>query len=88
MKRFIYPAVFYYDEATKTYCAAINDLSLYKDGDTVEDAHVNITEMLEVYINTAIKYEMELPEPSSFDEVVEKHPKNMVMLVEYNKDES
>ena len=87
MKRFVYPAVFYYDQATKAYCAAMKDLSLYIDGDTVEDAHVNIAEMLESYIKTALKYEMELPEPSSFDKMVEENPKELVMLVEYTQDE-
>ena len=82
MKKFVYPAVFYYDNVTKMYCAAIKDLAIYIDGETVEEAHKLVTEILESFIVTSLKYDDELPPPTPFEEVVEKYPKNLVMLVE------
>lgn len=82
MNKFVYPAVFYYDQNSKTYCAAIDDLALYTVGDTVEDAHKNASAVLETFVSTSLKYDFEIPTPSSFDELILKHPKNLVMLVE------
>lgn len=82
MKKFVYPAVFYYDNATKLYCAAIKDLAIFIDGETVEDAHNSASELLKVFISTSLKYEDDIPEPTSFEEFVGKHPQNLVMLVE------
>lgn len=82
MKKFVYPAVFYYDNVTKLYCAAIKDLAIYIDGETVEEAHKSVTELLKVFVSTSLKYDDELPQPSPFDEIVAKYPKNLVMLVE------
>ena len=82
MKKYVYPAVFYYDEQAKLYCAAIEDLALYIDGETVEQAHASAAEILKFFIDTSLKYGDDLPLASSFVEVVTKHPKNLVMLVE------
>lgn len=82
MKKFVYPAVFYYDDDTKTYCAALDDLALYVEGDTVEQAHENASSALEIYISSCMRYEDDIPEPSSFDDIIEKHPRNIVLLVE------
>lgn len=84
MKKFVYPAVFYYDNETKTYCAAINDLSLFIEGDTVEEAHENASAALKIYISTSLKYGDDIPEPSSFDDVMEQYSKHIVLLVECN----
>lgn len=82
MKKFVYPAVFYYDNVTKLYCAAIKDLAIYIDGESVEEAHKIITQMLESFVKLSLKFGDELPSPTPFEEMVEKYPKNMVMLVE------
>ena len=87
MKKFVYPAVFYYNDATRLYCAAIKDLAIYMSGETVEEAHKYATEVLSDYISLSLKYGDEVPQPTSFEETVEKYPKNLVMLVECSVNE-
>lgn len=82
MKKFIYPAVFYFDKNTKTYCAAIKDLALFVDGETIEEAHKNASDVLESFVSMVLKFGDEMPTPSVFDEFIVQFPKNLVMLVE------
>ena len=84
MINYKYPAVFYYDKPSKTYCAAIDDLAIYMVGDTVEDAHLSASEVLLSYIKTSLKYGFDIPDATSFDELTKKHPNELVMLVECN----
>ncbi len=76
-----YPCVFYYDAETNSYTAAIHDLELFVEGNTVEEAFLRAKEILNTYIKYAKKYDEELNEPTSFDEV-KKNNKNIVLLVD------
>lgn len=82
MKKFVYPAVFYYDNVTKLYCAAIKDLAIFIEGETVEEAHKFVTDLLKVFVSTSMKYGDALPDPTPFEQMVDKYPKNLVMLVD------
>lgn len=87
MRKFVYPAVFYYDNVTKLYCAAVKDLAIFIDGTTVEDAHKSASELLKTYMSTSLKYGVDIPEPTSFDLFVSRYPKNLVLLVECEVEE-
>jgi predicted RNase H-like HicB family nuclease len=82
MRKFTYPAVLFYDEEEKCYIIAMFDLGLVTSGETVEEAHNSARSMLDSYLECAFAFEMEIPEPSSFDVVVATHPKELCVLVE------
>lgn len=82
MKKFTYPAVLFYDNEEKCYIIAMFDIGLVTSGETVEKAHENARSMLDSYLECAFAFECDIPEPSSFDVVVETHPKEICMLVE------
>lgn len=86
MRKFVYPAVVYYDEDAHIYVICIEDLGIIVEGDTVEDAHKRAGKFMDIYIKTAIKEEMEIPEPTEFDVMVSRHPKEMVVLIETTLD--
>lgn len=82
MKKFVYPAVVYYDEDALVYVIHIEDLGIVVEGDTVEEAHKRAGQFMDVYLETALKEELEITEPTEFDKMVSNHPKEMVVLVE------
>ena len=82
MKAYVYPAVLYKDEEVGGFTIAIFDLSLFNEGDTVEEAHKIMQSMLVSYVETCLKYGIELPPPSDFNKVIEANPKNLCILVE------
>lgn len=76
-----YPCVFYYDADSNSYTAAIHDLELFAEGDTVEEAFAQIKDVLTTYLKYAKKYDEPFNEPTPFD-VVKKDNKNIVCLVD------
>jgi len=76
-----YPCVFYYDDESDTYTAAIHDLELFAEGKTVEEAFARAKDVLSTYLKYAKKYDEEVAEPTPFD-VVKKESKNIVCLVD------
>ncbi len=82
MKKYVYPAVVYYDEDALVYVVCIEDLGIIVEGDTVEEAHKRAGKFMDRYLQTALKEDMEIPDATEFDTVVTKHPKEMVVLVE------
>lgn len=86
MKSYVYPAVLFPDEEMGGFSIAIYDLSLFNEGDSVEEAHAIMQAMLTSYIETSIKYGFELPPPTDFDVVLKKYPKNLCILVEAKLD--
>ncbi|MBR4745097.1 MAG: type II toxin-antitoxin system HicB family antitoxin [Clostridia bacterium] len=81
MKKFVYPAVVYYDEDNKIYVAYIEELGLVAEGKTMEEVHNRIEEYLFQYLYTSISFDMEIPTPTSFESVQNKYSKNKVVLV-------
>ena len=82
MKKFTYPAVLYYDDEEKCYIIAMFDLGLVTNGETVEIAHENARAMLDSYLECALAFDCEIPEPSAFDTVISTHQKELCVLVE------
>lgn len=87
MRKFVYPAVLYFDEEAQSYTIAIHDLALYTEGSSVEVATNNAQGFLNNYLECALKYDIEIPEASNFSEVISKYPKNLVVLVESKIDD-
>ena len=82
MKSFVYPAVLFEDKENNAYSIAIYDLSLFTSGDTVEEAHKNMADMLTEYFNMVEDFGFDYAEASPFNEMIERFPKQLVVLVE------
>ena len=82
MKTFVYPAVLFEDKETNAYSIAIYDLSLFTSGETVEEAHKNMALMLTEYFKMVMEYGFDYNQPTSFNEMIERFPKQLCVLVE------
>ena len=50
MKKFVYPAVLFYDKTEKQYTIAMFDIEVFAEGKTVEEALNNLKEAIELYL--------------------------------------
>lgn len=82
MKKFTYPAVIFYDEEERAFIIAMFDLGLVTSGETVEKAHESAREALGDYLECAYAFGCDIPDASSFEVVVNTHPKEICVLVE------
>ncbi len=87
MKKFVYPAVVYRDDEANVYVMSIDELGLFIEGDSVEEAHELMNEALESYITYALQFNCEIPQAQNFNVVMAKNPKNLVLLVDTMIDE-
>ena len=87
MKKFVYPAVLFYDKEEKQYTAAMFDIEVFVDAKTVEEAVEVAQAYLNKYLETAFSYEIEIPKPTDFEVMIDRYPKNMVVLVESKIDD-
>lgn len=78
-----YPCVFYYDAESDCYTAAIHDLELFTEGNSVEEAFARAKELLISFLKYAKKFDEEVNEPTPFEEV-KKNNNNIVCLVDAN----
>ena len=82
MKTYVYPAVLYSGDDGFEYLS-LPDLNLLTGGDTTEDTFVKGRQSLISYFELATRFDTEIPEPSSFDDIKKQYPnKNVVMLSE------
>ena len=87
MKSFTYPAVIFSEDPASDVVIAIYDLSLFAEGETVEEAHANMEDLLSAHMSYAMKNELLFNDPTPFIQVVKDHPKQMVVLVEAKLDD-
>ncbi len=80
MKQFLFPAIFYKEE--DKYTVLFPDLNITTDGETVEEAYLFAKDSLKVYCTYVEKFELEIDTPSRFEEVLQKNPKQLVLLVD------
>lgn len=81
MKRFLYPCVIYADKDNDSYAVAFHDLGVFTEAETVEKAYIRAKLFLDAYCECAIQMEQDFPVPSKFEDVVSKHPRDIVQLV-------
>lgn len=80
MKTYVYPAVLYSGDDGFEYLS-LPDLNLLTVGDTTEETFVKGRQSLISYFELATRFDTEIPEPSSFDDIKKQYPnKNVVML--------
>ncbi len=85
MKKYVYPAIIYFDAESKVYVLIIEELCLCVEGDSVEEVHAKGGQFLKIYVDEALKEEIEIQEPRNFKEVAEENPKQICVLVEYQQ---
>ena len=64
------------------YVAKCIDNNVASQGKTVEEAVNTAQAYLNKYLETAFSYEIEIPEATDFEQMIDMYPKNMVVLVE------
>ena len=85
-QQFVYPAVLYYDEENNNYAVAFNDLDIFTEGDSVEDAFKSAKEYLFAYLECSNHINNELEQPTSYIVVKNEHQADIVLLVDSELD--
>ena len=88
MRKIVYPAVLFHDDENNIYVMSIDDLYIVGEGDTVEEVHENVQDALYRYVEGTLRYDLDLVEPTRFDDIRKKYPNKLVMLVECSVDDN
>ncbi len=80
MKQFLFPAIFYKEE--DKYIVLFPDLNVTVEAETCEEAFLFAKDSLKVYCSYTEKFDLELETPSTFENVQQKNPKNLCMLID------
>ncbi len=87
MKKFIYPAIVYYDDSNEQFVLYFEDLGIFAYGDTMEQAHAEAVEVLGNYVEVAAMVDAEFPEPSTFAFLRSKFKGKDIVLVDVSVDD-
>ena len=79
MKRYIYPMVLFTDE-NESYTALYPDLNLLASGFSIEDVYARANEYLNFYVVSALKYETNIINGSTYSEIQALNPNRIVLL--------
>lgn len=80
---FIFPAVFYKDEENKDYLVAFEDVRIYCEGKTIEDAFFTARRYLRDFCKLSLKMFGEVREkPRTYLEARQNHKNEVVLLVD------
>ena len=86
MKTYVYPAILSEDE-DGSYYVVIPDLTLHSIGDSKEDAYVKGRECLKSYFELAKRFETDIPEPSTYDQIKKQCKKADVIMLDIEVEE-
>lgn len=87
MKNYIYPAVLYFVADDDDYMLHIEDLNVFAYGQNVEEAMHNANNLVASYIQLSLRIDMEIPDSTPYELMVQKHPKQTILLLEARVDE-
>ena len=87
MRNFTYPAVIFSDQETGSSVIAIYDLSLFTEGESVEEAHASMESLLAAHMSYALKNDLSFNEPTPFKQMLKDYPKQLCVLVECKLDD-
>lgn len=73
--------VFIFNEDENIYNGYIPDLTLYCEGETLESVYSCAEELIKYYFELAVKYDTEVPTPSTMDAVSGKWSGYKVSLI-------
>jgi hypothetical protein len=81
MLKVTYPIIFIHNPETDQQNGYIPDLAIFADGNTPEEIYAEMGDLLRNYMIIALKYDADIPVPSTLDEVTRKWPGYKVSLV-------
>ena len=81
MKRYTYPAVFYYDKEYNDYAVEFSDICIYAEGDTIEEAYKNAQDYLVAYLDCCTELEVAPNLPNTYESTLKDHPNGKILLV-------
>ena len=84
MPKFTYPIVFIFNEIDGRYNGFVPDLSIFSEGEKVEDVYSFAEELVEKYFELALEHDIDFPEPSSLEDVANKWQGFKVSLLTAN----
>lgn len=87
MKTYVYPAILT-EDADGRYYISIPDLGLQTIGDSKEDAFINGKVSLKSYFELAERFETEIPDPSTFDQIKEVYKAKEVVMLDIQVDDT
>ena len=73
--------MFILNQETNFHNGYIPDLALFSEGQNIEDVYEEMTDILRNYISLAIKYEADVPLPSTLNDITGKWPGYKVSLI-------
>lgn len=79
--KYTYPMVFIFNEDAGLYNGYIPDLTLYCEGETLENVYACAEELIQYYFELATKYETEIPTPSTMETIADKWTGYKVSLI-------
>lgn len=82
MKNYMFPGVLYFIAEDGDFMLHIEDLNVFAYGDSVEKVQHNALDLVNAYVDLSLKIDCEIPTPTTFEEMVQKHPKHTILLVE------
>ncbi len=80
METYVYPAVLYQDKSGSHYLS-IPDLGLIAVGNDEKECYINGEKAIKEYFDLASRFDAIIPESSDFQQIVNKYPKNRVVMV-------
>lgn len=87
-QQYIFPAILYKDEENNNYALAFNDIDVFTEGETVEDAFKSAKDYLFAYLKCSMHVNGEIEEATSYIVVKDEHKAEIVLLVDANLEEN
>ena len=81
MPKYTYPIIFIFNEETRYHNGYIPDLAVFAAGQSPEDIYADMEEVLKNYMTLAIKYNADIPTPSTLEEITKKWQGYKVSLI-------
>ncbi|MCL2570394.1 MAG: type II toxin-antitoxin system HicB family antitoxin [Firmicutes bacterium] len=72
MPKFTYPIVFIYNQEEEKYNGFIPDLSIFAEGEKMEDVYASAEDLIHQYFGLALKHDLDFPAPSTLEEISSK----------------
>lgn len=88
MKNYMFPAVLYFVADDGDFMLHIEDLNVFAYGKTVEEAQHNANDLVDSYVSLSLRIDCEIPEATAFQDMLIRHPKQTVLLIETLVDEA
>ena len=84
MPKFTYPIVFVFNEESGQYNGYIPDLTIFADGDKLEEVYARAEDLIHEYFRLATKHDIDFPSPSSLEDIASKWTGYKVSLLTAN----